>query len=38
MKINMTNSLYHDLSPQSNPRGVFVLSHGMASILADING
>lgn len=30
MNINMTNSLYHDLSPQSNPRGVFVLSHGMA--------
>ena len=30
MNINMTNSLYHDSTPQSNPRGVFVLSHGMA--------
>lgn len=30
MKINMTNSLYHYISPKPNPRGVFVLSHGMA--------
>jgi len=30
MNINMTNSLYHDISCNPNPKGVFVLSHGMA--------
>ena len=30
MNINMTHSLYHDISSKPNPKGVFVLSHGMA--------
>ena len=30
MNMKMTNSLYHDISSKPHPKGVFVLSHGMA--------